>query len=90
MLRQGNERDKLGGCLYHLVSPTSGSDLAKTCVDILSYNTQSKINSKGDIYYFSNKSVASWYVFKVTIIDLVKVVCYIKSIETKDYPTAVK
>ena len=62
MLRQGNERDKLGGCFDQLVTPTSASDVAKTFFDILSYNTQSEVNSKVDIYYFSNKTFASWYV----------------------------
>ena len=90
MLRLGNERDELGVIFDQVGTPTNASDLAKTCLDILSYNSESMINSKGKIYHFSNEGVASWYDFAVAIMALGKVDCHLKPIETKDYPTLAK
>tara|TARA_B100000780_G_scaffold181002_1_gene126997 strand:+ start:153 stop:1025 length:873 start_codon:yes stop_codon:yes gene_type:complete len=90
MLRLGNERDELGVIFDQVGTPTNASDLAQACLDILSSKKQSKMNSKGNMYHFSNEGVASWYDFAVTIMELGKVVCHIKPIETKDYPTAAK
>ena len=90
MLRLGNERDELGVIFDQVGTPTNASDLAKTCLDILSYNSESKINSKGDIYHFSNEGVASWYDFALAIMKLGNADCKVKPIETKDYPTPAK
>ena len=90
MLRLGNERDELGVIFDQVGTPTNASDLAQACLDILSSKKQSKMNSKGNLYHFSNEGVASWYDFAITIMALGKVVCHIKPIETKDYPTAAK
>ena len=90
MLRLGNERDELGVIFDQVGTPTNASDLAKTCLDILSLKEQSKISSKSKIYHFSNEGVASWYDFAVEIMNLGKVDCKIKPIETKDYPTPAK
>ena len=90
MLRLGNERDKLGVIFDQVGTPTNASDLAKTCLDILSYKKESNINTKGKIYHFSNEGVASWYDFANAIMDLSKLDCHVKPIETKDYPTAAK
>tara|TARA_B100000900_G_C20601770_1_gene725959 strand:- start:2714 stop:3589 length:876 start_codon:yes stop_codon:yes gene_type:complete len=90
MLRLGNEREELRVVFDQVGTPTNASDLAKTCLDILSYNSQSKINSKGDLYHFSNEGVASWYDFALAIMKLSNVDCKVKPIETKDYPTLAK
>ena len=90
MLRLGNERDELGVIFDQVGTPTNASDLAKTCLEILSCKKQSKINVKGNIYHFSNEGVASWYDFAVAIMELGKVDCHVKPIETKDYPTPAK
>ena len=90
MLKLGNERAELGVIFDQVGTPTNASDLAKTCLDTLSYSSQSKINSKGSIYHFSNEGVASWYDFAVAIMELGKVDCYVKPIQTKDYPTLAK
>lgn len=90
MLRLGNERDELGVIFDQVGSPTNALDLAKTCLEILSYSKESNINSKGNIYHFSNEGVASWYDFSIAIMTLGKVSCNIKPIETKDYPTLAK
>ena len=90
MLKLGNERAELGVIFDQVGTPTNASDLAQACLDILSSKKQSKMNSKGNLYHFSNEGVASWYDFAITIMALGKVVCHIKPIETKDYPTAAK
>jgi len=90
MLRLGNERDELGVIFDQVGTPTNASDLAKTCLDILIYNKRANINSKGNLYHFSNEGVASWYDFSVAIMALGKVDCHVKPIETKDYPTPAK
>ena len=90
MLRLGGEREELGVIFDQVGTPTSASDLAKTCLDILSYNEEAKINGKGKLYHFSNEGVASWYDFAVAIMELGKVDCQVKPIQTKDYPTLAK
>ena len=90
MLRLGNDSDELGVVFDQVGTPTNASDLAKTCLDILSYNRQSKISLKGKIYHFSNEGVASWYDFACAVMELGKVNCKVKPILTKDYPTTTK
>ena len=90
MIKLGNEKDELGVIFDQVGSPTNASDLAKTCIDILDYNKKVNINSKGNLYHFSNEGVASWYDFSKTIMALCEIDCYIKPIETKDYHTAAK
>ena len=90
MLRLGNQRDELNVIFDQVGTPTNASDLAKTCLDILSSKKQSKMNSNGKIYHFSNEGVASWYDFSIAIMTLGEVNCHIKPIETKDYPTPAK
>ena len=90
MLRLGNDRDELGIIFDQVGTPTNASDLAKTCLDVLVYNKQTNINSKGNLYHFSNEGVASWYDFAIAIMTLGKVDCNLKPIETKDYPTLAK
>ena len=90
MLRLGNQRDELNVIFDQVGTPTNASDLAKTCLDILSFKKQSKMNSNGKIYHFSNEGVASWYDFSIAIMTLGEVNCHVKPIETKDYPTKAK
>jgi dTDP-4-dehydrorhamnose reductase len=90
MLRLGNERDELGVIFDQVGSPTNASDLAKTCIDILSFGKETNINSKGNLYHYSNEGVASWYDFAISIMELGEVNCKVKPIQTKDYPTLAK
>ena len=90
MLRLGNEKGELGVIFDQVGSPTNAYDLAKTCLDILIYSKKDNINSKGNLYHFSNEGVASWYDFSIAIMTLGKVNCHVKPIETKDYPTPAK
>ena len=90
MLRLGGERNELGVIFDQVGTPTNASDLAKACLDILVYSRGTNISSKGNLYHFSNEGVASWYDFAMAIMALGKVDCYLKPIESKDYPTPVK
>tara|TARA_B100001057_G_scaffold488949_1_gene574252 strand:- start:4066 stop:4950 length:885 start_codon:yes stop_codon:yes gene_type:complete len=90
MLRLGNEREELGVIFDQVGTPTNASDLAKICLDILTYSKEANMNSNGNLYHFSNEGVASWYDFSVAIMTLGKVNCHVKPIETKDYPKPAK
>jgi dTDP-4-dehydrorhamnose reductase len=90
MLRLGNERNELGVIFDQIGTPTYASDMAKTCLDILAHKASGKMSAKGKIYHFSNEGVASWYDFAKAIMELGGVVCKVKPIETKDYPTSAK
>jgi len=90
MLRLGNDREELGVIFDQVGTPTNAMDLAKACLDILKYNENDKINSKGKLYHFSNEGVASWYDFAVAIMKFDNIDCKVKPIQTKDYQTQAK
>lgn len=88
MLRLGNERPNLNVIFDQVGTPTYAKDLAVACLEILSNNED--LTSNGKLYHFSNEGVASWYDFAKAIMELGNVSCYIKPIESKDYPTPAK
>ena len=90
MQRLGTERKEVDVIYDQLGTPTNASDLAKTCLDILGYNQETNINAKGNVYHYSNEGVASWYDFAKAIMELGKIECEVRPIETKDYPSATK
>lgn len=87
MLRLGESKDELGVIFDQVGTPTYARDLALTCLTILS---NKKINSKGNLYHFSNEGVASWYDFAKAIMAIGNVNCKVSPIETKEYPTPAK
>ena len=90
MLKLGHERDELGVIFDQVGTPTNASDLAKTCLDILAYSKEANINSKGNLYHYSNEGVTSWYDFATAIMEFGSLDCKVIPIETKDYPTPAK
>ena len=90
MQRLGTERKEVDVIYDQLGTPTNASDLAKTCLDILAYSKETNINAKGNVYHYSNEGVASWYDFAKAIMELGKIECEVRPIETKDYPSAAK
>ena len=90
MLRLGLEREEVTVVSDQVGSPTSATDLAKTCLELLSFEKQPRLNSKGKLYHFSNEGMASWYEFALAIMTLAKIACHVKPVETKDYPTLAK
>ena len=89
MLRLGQERDELGVLFDQVGTPTYAGDLAKVCLEIL-FKEKNKISAHGKLYHFSNEGIASWYDFAIAIMNIGKVDCKVKPIETKDYPTPAK
>jgi len=85
MMRLGRERDSLDVISDQIGSPTNARDLAVSCLEILSKNT--KLNTNGYIYHYSNEGVASWFDFARAIMELSGISCRVNPIETKDYPT---
>ena len=90
MLKLGHDRDELGVIFDQVGTPTNASDLAKTCLDILSDKSSENISTNGKIYHYSNEGVASWYDFATAIMELGSLDCKVRPIETKDYPTPAK
>lgn len=90
MLRLGNEKETLGVIFDQIGTPTYAKDLAQTCLDILCKSKSSNINKNGSLYHFSNEGVASWYDFAFSIMQIAKIKCEVKPIQTCDYPTLAK
>jgi len=88
MLRLGTEKKEVNVIYDQVGTPTNASDLAIVCLKLLSHSNQ--LNTKGNVYHYSNEGVASWYDLARAIMELGKVDCEVKPIETKDYPTAAK
>ncbi len=90
MLKLGHDRHELGVIFDQVGTPTNASDLAKTCLDILSDKSSENISASGKIYHYSNEGVTSWYDFSKAIMELGSNDCKLRPIETKDYPTPAK
>jgi len=89
MLRLGRDKSELGVIFDQVGTPTFARDLAKVCLEILSVKNK-RIDHSGKMYHFSNEGVASWYDFSKAIMEFAELDCYIKPIETIDYPTPAK
>jgi dTDP-4-dehydrorhamnose reductase len=85
MMRLGNERKELGVIFDQIGTPTYAHDLAKACLEIL---TQARrLDEQNKIYHFTNEGVCSWFDFAKEIMEIGKINCFVKPIETKDFPT---
>jgi dTDP-4-dehydrorhamnose reductase len=87
MLRLGNEKKSIQVVFDQKGTPTFANNLAKTCLDILSDASSTKISKKGSHYHYSNEGVTSWYDFASAIMEISNIDCKVIPIETKDYPT---
>ena len=87
MLRLGNQKKSIQVVSDQKGTPTFAKDLAKTCLDILSDASSTKISKKGSLYHYSNEGVTSWYDFASAIMEISNIDCQVIPIETKDYPT---
>jgi len=87
MLRLGNKKESLNIVFDQKGTPTYAKDLAKTCLDILSDKSSTRISKKGSLYHYSNEGVTSWYDFARAIMEISNIDCKVIPIETKDYPT---
>jgi dTDP-4-dehydrorhamnose reductase len=89
MIHLGKEKEKLNVIFDQIGTPTFAGDLANTCLAILS-NEQIRIDEAGKVYHYSNEGVTSWYDFATAIMEFGSLVCKVRPIETKDYPTPAK
>jgi dTDP-4-dehydrorhamnose reductase len=87
MLSLGNEKKSIQVVSDQKGTPTFAKDLAKTCLDILSDASSTKISKKGSLYHYSDEGVTSWYNFATAIMEIGNIDCKVIPIETKDYPT---
>lgn len=86
--RLAEERDKLNIIFDQVGTPTYARDLAESTLNIILNN--SKIDSKGKVYHYSNEGVCSWYDFAEAICNIKGISCEITPINTEDYPTKAK
>lgn len=82
MLKLGTERDSLNVIFDQVGTPTYAADLANAILKVLH-----AADFIPGVYHYSNEGVCSWYDFTKRIHKLAGVNCYVKPIETKDYPT---
>ncbi|MCT4590920.1 MAG: dTDP-4-dehydrorhamnose reductase [Carboxylicivirga sp.] len=87
MIRLGKERDDLGVIFDQIGTPTYAGDLAEVILQIIKHDMNNTILFKPGIYHYSNEGVASWYDFTLAIHREMGLICNVKPIETKDYPT---
>ncbi|MCT4643830.1 MAG: dTDP-4-dehydrorhamnose reductase [Carboxylicivirga sp.] len=87
MIRLGKERDDLGVIFDQIGTPTYAGDLAEVILQIIEHDMNNTILFKPGIYHYSNEGVASWYDFTLAIHREMGLICNVKPIETKDYPT---
>ncbi len=85
MLRLMNERDEIAVINDQIGSPTYAKDLAHAILKIVEHREWNP-----GIYHYSNEGQLSWYDFAVAIRDIQKLDCEIRSISTREYPTAAK
>ena len=88
MMKLGKERESLSVVYDQIGTPTYARDLAQVCLNMMSQS--GRIDRKGKLYHYSNEGTASWYDFAQAIMDLAKIDCQLKPIESKDYPTAAR
>jgi dTDP-4-dehydrorhamnose reductase len=90
MLRLGAERDTLNVVFDQIGTPTYAADLARAIVKIADDMPLPGQDKMKEIYHFSNEGVCSWYDFAAEIMAQAGLACWVRPIESKDYPTAAK
>ena len=89
MLRLGKERAELGVIYDQVGSPTSAKDLAGAILSIIQHPKLQTLTGT-EVYHYSNEGVCSWYDFAKAIFSFSDLGCFVKPIDTKDYPTPAK
>lgn len=90
MFRLGKEREELSVVFDQVGTPTYAADLASAIIQVIEKALAEPSIYKGGIYHYSNEGVCSWYDFARKVMQIGKLGCIIKPIETKDYPTPAK
>jgi dTDP-4-dehydrorhamnose reductase len=88
MLRLGKERSELNVLFDQVGTPCYAADLANVILQIIDTSEKTASFYSG-IYHYSNEGVCSWYDFAFEIMKMAGLNCYVRPIETKDYPSIV-
>ncbi len=92
MLRLGSERATLKVVADQIGSPTYAPGLAEAVLSIIQKVESGEVpkESIAGIWHYSNEGVASWYDFAAAIFEIENILCQVRPIATKDYPTPAK
>lgn len=85
MLRLGKEREEISVVFDQVGTPTYAGDLAEAMCTVL--EAGEKGDFKPGIYHFSNEGVCSWYDFTIKILQIARLACRVKPIESTAYPS---
>jgi dTDP-4-dehydrorhamnose reductase len=86
MLRLGAEKESIKVVDDQIGIPTYSKDLAQAIVKLISLNP--KIDSKNNIFHFSNTGASNWYEFAKEIMNVAELKCEVYPIPTSAFPTA--
>lgn len=84
MLRLGKEKNELGVVYDQVGTPTYAGDLANAVMTIIENSHKIKDIS---IYHYSNEGAISWYDFAKAIMEVARINCQIKPLQTYEFPT---
>ncbi|MCX7986766.1 MAG: dTDP-4-dehydrorhamnose reductase [Bacteroidales bacterium] len=85
------EKDTLSFVCDQIGSPTYAADLAEALMRILSQIATSPNDlSIAGIYHYANEGICSWYDFACSTVELSRLSCKVRPIETHEYPTPAK
>ncbi len=88
MLRLAAERDEIGVVSDQFGSPTLAFDLAEGTVAIIEKTPVKEVEKVAGLYHATGAGETNWHDFAVQILALTGSDVRLKSIATKDYPTA--
>ena len=91
ILNLGKGQKSLNVVNDQIGSPTYATNLAKLLLTIFSGHRSTQIlNTKLNIYHFSDDGICSWYDFAKAIFDLSNISCKVNPLETKDCQSIAK
>jgi dTDP-4-dehydrorhamnose reductase len=90
ILKKAEKNEELGIVSDQIGSPTYAGDLAEALLMIIQNNTFRNTQTNNQIYHYSNGGSCSWFDFAKLIVETKGLDCKIKTILTKDFPTAAK
>ncbi|MCF8332021.1 MAG: dTDP-4-dehydrorhamnose reductase [Bacteroidales bacterium] len=84
MLKLSKQKNELGVVYDQIGTPTYAIDLANAIMTVIENSHKIKDIS---IYHYSNEGAISWYDFAKAIMEIAKIDCHIKPIQTHEFPT---
>ena len=85
MLRLGNEKKSINVVNDQIGIPTYTLDLAKMIIKLIDANIN--IDSKTNIFHFSNSGKSNWFEFAKEIMKIAELDCDVLPIPTSSFPT---